>query len=152
MKKAVVWYILIAIIVLLVAFNRKEITAYVAKTWMESVKEDIPDMLHFRYTSVDSLYEIKPYMYFLFIGKNADENKDSLYLSSQRMDSLLVLTCHSIPDELKQTDTDILYLPLSAFDFLVDENNSIQLYKVVNVRKNTAGNLYQLHKMLNAQR
>ena len=92
MKKAVVWYILIAIIVLLVAFNRKEITAYVAKTWMESVKEDIPDMLHFRYTSVDSLYEIKPYMYFLFIGKNADENKDSLYLSSQRMDSLLVLT------------------------------------------------------------
>lgn len=152
MKKAVVWYILIAIIVLLVAFNRKEITAYVAKTWMESVKEDIPDMLHFRYTSVDSLYEIKPYMYFLFIGKNADENKDSLYLSSQRMDSLLVLTCHSIPDKLKQADTDILPLPQSAFDFLVDENNSIQLYKVVNVKKDTAGNLYQLHKMLNAQR
>ena len=131
MKKAVVWYILIAIVVLLAAFNRKGITTYVTETWMESMKENIPDMLHFRYTSVDSLYEMKPYMYFLFIGKNADENKDSLYLSFQRMDSLLVLTCHSIPDKLKQADTDILPLPQSAFDFLVDENNSIQLYKVV---------------------
>ena len=139
MKKAVVWYILIAIVVLLAAFNRKGITTYVTETWMESMKENIPDMLHFRYTSVDSLYEMKPYMYFLFIGKNADENKDSLYLSFQRMDSLLVLTCHSIPDKLKQADTDILPLPQSAFDFLVDENNSIQLYKV-------------LRKMLNAQR
>ena len=150
MKKAVVWYILIAIVVLLAAFNRKGITTYVTETWMESMKENIPDMLHFRYTSVDSLYEMKPYMYFLFIGKNADENKDSLYLSFQRMDSLLVLTCHSIPDKLKQADTDILPLPQSAFDFLVDENNSIQLYKVVNVKKDTA--LYQLRKMLNAQR
>lgn len=146
MRKRIVWYALIAVAALIVVANKSGITGYISDVWIESAKKRMinEDVFGFRYAKIDSLYEKKRYAYFLFVENGLPE-KDALL--SGKADSLLVIGCGVVPEWLRKSGADTLSLPRSAFDFLVEENHSMQLYRVSGVSERMDGNLYQLNKM-----
>lgn len=146
MRKRIVWYALIAIAVLAIVANKRSITDYIADVWIESAKKSMgnEDAIGFRYAKIDFLYERKRYAYFLFVEDGLTEKESLLF---GKADSLLVITSGVTPGWLKESGADTLSLPHSAFDFLVEGNCSMQLYKVIGVTKHMDGYLYQLNKI-----
>ncbi|WP_140406997.1 hypothetical protein [Bacteroides sp. An19] len=146
MKKRIVWYVLVVLAALAVVANKSRISGYIANVWIELAKKRMinEDALGFRYSKIDFLYDRKRYAYFLFVEDGSAE-KESLL--SGKADSLLVITCGATSGWLKESGADTLSLPRSAFDFLVEGDCSMQLYKVISVTERMDGNLYRLNKI-----
>ena len=129
-----------------VVANKSRISGYIAGVWIESAKKRMvsEDALGFRYSKIDSLYDRKRYAYFLFVE---DDSVGKEGLLSVKADSVLVIGSVAVPGWLRESGADTLSLPRSAFDFLVEDNHSMQLYRVSGVSERVDGNSYQLHKM-----
>ena len=109
---------MIAVAVLAIVANKGSITDYIAGVWMESAKKRV-------------------------------KNEDALGFRYAKIDSLYERKRYAyflfVEDGLTEKDT--LSLPRSAFDFLIAENRSMQLYRVIGVTERMDGNLYQLNKI-----
>ena len=96
MRKRIVWYALIAVAVLAIVANKGSITDYIAGVWMESAKKRVKNenAIGFRYSKIDSLYDKKRYVYFLFVEDGLTEKESLLF---GKADSLLVITSGVTP-------------------------------------------------------
>lgn len=98
----------------------------------------------FKYSKIDSLYEQKHYKYFWFVryGNESTTDIDTTFLKKNEV--LMILSDkNTLGDSIKELD--MIYLPESAFFYLLNEGQSTSLYHVDSIIVGDT-NQYQISK------
>ncbi len=98
----------------------------------------------FSYANIDTLYSRNKFRYFVFYKEGS--------LSVDRDSALFVLSENlSLPDSVILKLKNKVYLPLSAFPYLMSERDGMILCRVDSFDKRDGKGYYKLHKVMGRQ-
>ena len=123
---------------------KADISNRFTQSWLRVAKQQVRhcSSVGFSYAGIDSLYAVNGYRYFLFV-----KNEEGIpFVMKEQADSVLLVLSKTFSAPFDKHPADQIFVPTSAFDFLLDESDAFQMYRVTGVEKRGNGNLYRLAK------
>lgn len=142
-KKITLWCCIILLATGTVIYQDR-VSNGITQAWLQMAKRQVQhsSSIAFSYAGIDSLFAANKYRYFIFIKKRVDKP----VLRNNQPDSVLLIVSDALPSSFEKQNKHRIFVPESAFNFLMKKNDPIQIYQITGFENRDFGNLYKLTK------